>query len=80
MEQGLLERRHDPRDRRANQLFLTEAGRNLVDELDSLRDDIAKNVLDDIPDEVIASSLKTLRDIKERIKAQSDSTDHVAAK
>jgi MarR family transcriptional regulator, transcriptional regulator for hemolysin len=80
VEQGLLERRHDPRDRRANQLFLTEAGRSLVDELDSLRDDIAKNVLDGIPDEVIASSLKTLVDIKERIKAQSDSTDHVAAK
>ena len=80
VEQGLLERRHDPRDRRANQLFLTEAGRSLVDELDSLRDDIAKNVLDGIPDEVIASRLKTLVDIKERIKAQSDSTDHVAAK
>jgi len=80
VEQGLLERRHDPKDRRANQLFLTEAGRSLVDELDSLRDDIAKNVLDDIPDEVIASSLKTLLDIKERIKAQSDPTDHVAAK
>jgi MarR family transcriptional regulator, transcriptional regulator for hemolysin len=80
VEQGLLERRHDPRDRRANQLFLTEAGRQLVDELDSLRDAIATDVLDDIPDEVIASSLKTLLDIKERIKAQSDSTGHVAAK
>src|SRR3569832_1734453 len=67
VEQGLQERRHDPRDRRAKQLFLTEAGRSRVDELDSLRDDIAKNVLDDIPDEVIASSLKTLVDIKERI-------------
>ena len=80
VEQGLLERRHDPKDRRANQLFLTEAGRSLVDELDSLRDDIAKVVLDDVPDEVIATSLKTLLDIKERIKAQSDSPGHVAAK
>lgn len=80
VEQGLLERRHDPKDRRANQLFLTDAGRRLVDELDSLRDEIAKDVLDDTPDEVIASSLKTLLDIKERIKAQSDSTDDVAAK
>jgi DNA-binding MarR family transcriptional regulator len=80
VEQGLLERRHDPRDRRANRLFLTEAGRRLVDELDSLRDAIAADVLHDIPDEVIASSLKTLLDIKERIKAQPDSTGHVAAK
>ena len=80
VEQGLLERRHDPRDRRANRLFLTEAGRRLVDDLDSLRDAIATDVLHDIPDEVIASSLKTLLDIKERIKAQSDSTGRAAAK
>ena len=80
VEQGLLERRHDPRDRRANRVFLTEAGRRLVDELDSLRDAIAGDVLRDIPDEVIASSLKTLLDIKERIKAQSDSAGQVVAK
>jgi MarR family transcriptional regulator for hemolysin len=80
MEQGLLERRHDPRDRRANQLFLTEAGRRLVDDLDSLRDAIAVDVLHDIPEEAITASLKTLQDIKERIKAQSDSSGPVAAK
>src|ERR1700761_2742601 len=61
--QGLLERRHDPMERRADQLFLTGAGRRLVDELDSLRDAIAIDVLNDVPDEVIASSLKTLLDI-----------------
>jgi MarR family transcriptional regulator for hemolysin len=80
VEQGLLERRHDPRDRRANQLFLTDAGRRLVDDLDSLRDAIAADVLQDIPEEAITTSLKTLRDIKDRIKAQSGSADHVAAK
>src|ERR1700751_5804199 len=41
VEHGLLERRHDPKDRRANRLFLTPAGKQLVDELDSLRDAIA---------------------------------------
>jgi DNA-binding MarR family transcriptional regulator len=80
VEQGLLERRHDPRDRRANRLFLTEASRRLVDDLDSLRDAIAADVLRDIPDEAITTSLKTLRDIKDRIKAHSGSADHVAAK
>jgi MarR family transcriptional regulator for hemolysin len=80
VDQGLLERRHDPRDRRANQLFLTEAGRRLVDDLDSLRDAIAVDVLNDIPDEAITTSLKTLQDIKDRIKAQSDPAGHVAAK
>src|SRR3569833_1373494 len=33
VEQGLLERCHDPRDRRANRLFLAAAGRQLVDDL-----------------------------------------------
>ena len=41
VEHGLLERRHDPKDRRANRLFLTATGRQLVDDLDSLRDSIA---------------------------------------
>ena len=68
VEHGLLERRHDPRDRRANRLFLTASGRQLVDDLDSLRDDIATQVLRDIPADAIETSLKTLSDIKERIK------------
>jgi MarR family transcriptional regulator for hemolysin len=68
VEHGLLERRHDPHDRRANRLFLTEAGRQLVDDLDSLRDNIAENVLRDIPSASLQTSLETLLDIKERIK------------
>ena len=48
VEHGLLERRPDPKDRRANRLFLTESGRQLVDDLDSLRDAIATDVLRDV--------------------------------
>jgi MarR family transcriptional regulator, transcriptional regulator for hemolysin len=80
VEHGLLERRHDPKDRRANRLFLTERGRQLVDELDSLRDAIATDVLRDVPDEAIEASLETMRDIKERIKGLSDPPGHIAAK
>ena len=80
VEHGLLERRHDPKDRRANRLFLTASGRQLVDDLDSLRDDIATGVLQDLPDEAIETSLATLRDIKDRIKALSDPPGHIAAK
>src|SRR6202158_4221780 len=53
---GLLERRHDPRDRRANRLFLTESGRQLVDDLDSLRDAIATDVLEEIPTHPVENS------------------------
>ena len=77
VEHGLVERRHDPRDRRANRLFLTESGRQLVDDLDSLRDSIATEVLQDVPSESIQTSLETLRDIKERIKGFAE--PHVIA-
>jgi MarR family transcriptional regulator for hemolysin len=80
VEHGLLERRHDPRDRRANRLFLTASGRQLVDDLDSLRDSIASDVLQDIPAKAIATSLATLIDIKERIKSFAEPRGHIAAK
>jgi DNA-binding MarR family transcriptional regulator len=80
VEHGLLERRHDPKDRRANRLYLTARGRQLVDELDSLRDAIAGDVLQGVSDAAIETSLTTLRDIKERIKALSDAAGQVATK
>jgi MarR family transcriptional regulator for hemolysin len=80
VEQGLLERRHDPRDRRANRLFLTVRGRQLADDLDSLRDSIATDVLQDIPLPAIETSLETLKDIKERIKKLAEPPGSVAAK
>jgi len=80
VEHGLLERRPDPRDRRANRLFLTTSGRQLVDDLDSLRDSIASDVLQDIPAMAIETSLGTLRDIKERIKGFVEPPGSVAAK
>jgi len=80
VEHGLLERRHDPKDRRANRLFLTAKGTQLVDELDSLRDAIASDVMQDLSTEAIETSLVALRAIKDRIKALSDPPGHVAAK
>src|ERR1700737_860779 len=80
VEHGLLERRHDPRDRRANRLFLTASGRQLVDDLDSLRDSIASDVLQDIPTKAIETSLGTLIDIKERIKGFAQPRADIAAK
>ena len=79
VEHGLVERRHDPRDRRANRLFLTASGRQLVDDLDSLRDSIAQTVLQDVSSEAIQTTLETLRAIKDRIKGLAEPGD-VAAK
>jgi MarR family transcriptional regulator for hemolysin len=80
VEHGLLERRHDPKDRRANRLFLTASGRQLVDDLDSLRDSIASEAMRDLPAAAIETTLETLRDIKDRIKGLAEPPGHVAAK
>ena len=79
VEHGLVERRSDPRDRRANRLFLTAAGRQLADDLDSLRDAIATDGLQGVSAATLESSFKTLRDVKDRIKTLGDPASHVAA-
>ena len=80
VEHDLVERRHDPRDRRANRLFLTASGRQLVGDLDSLRASIATEVLQDIPVATIETSLETLRNIKDRIKSFAEPPGDVAVK
>ena len=80
VEHGLVERRSDPRDRRANRLFLTPNGRQLADDLDSLRDAIANDVFQGVSVAALETSLKTLRDIKERIKLIAEPPGNVAAK
>lgn len=75
VEHKLLERRPDPNDRRANRLFLTPKGRRLVDDLDSLRDDIATDVLHDIPKAAIESTLETLIEMKARIKGTTEDSE-----
>ncbi|MFB9267172.1 MarR family winged helix-turn-helix transcriptional regulator [Bradyrhizobium erythrophlei] len=79
VEHGLLERRPDPKDRRANRLFLTKSGRQLVDDLDGLRDAIAGDVLRDVSTEHIQTSLATLHAVKDRIKALGGA-ESIAAK
>ena len=79
VEHGLLERRHDPRTGAPTGCFSPRAGRQLVDDLDSLRDSIAIDVLQDIPSASLQTTLETLRDIKERIKGFAEPGD-IAAK
>ena len=79
VEHGLVERRSDPRDRRANRLFLTASGRQLADDLDSLRNAIATDVFQDVPTAALETSLQTLRDVKDRIKTLAEPAGNVAA-
>jgi len=79
VEHGLVERRSDPRDRRANRLFLTASGRQLADDLDSLRNAIATDVFQGVPTAALETSLQTLRDVKDRIKTLAEPAGNVAA-
>src|ERR1700751_1385010 len=57
VENGLGEGRRHPPGRRANRLFLTPAGRQLANDLDSLRDAIATDVLQGVPAATVETSL-----------------------
>lgn len=70
--QNLIERREDPADRRAYRLFLTPEGRALVDELDSVRTEIADEILGEAEEAAIQSALGTLSTIREQIRARSE--------
>jgi MarR family transcriptional regulator for hemolysin len=78
VDQGLLERRPHPTDRRANQLYLTDTGRRLVDDLDSLRDSIASETLRSISAASLQTVLNVLLQVKDNVKNSADSAADAA--
>lgn len=77
--QNLIERREDPADRRAYRLYLTPAGRALVDELDEVRTEIAQEVLGGVDDDSILAALDALAAIREQTRVQRDDKTQVPA-
>src|SRR5690349_7432695 len=59
-ENGLIERRADPNDRRANRLYLTPAARPLLKQLAALGEDLMDTVLQNVEP---ASQEQLLRDL-----------------
>lgn len=59
-ENGLIERRPDPNDRRANRLYLTPAARPLLKQLAALGEDLMETVLQNVN---AASQERLLRDL-----------------
>ena len=70
--QGLIERRADPSDRRAYRLYLTAPGRDLVNDLDSVRSQIADEMLGDVSDSTLITALDLLAEIREAARARRD--------
>jgi MarR family transcriptional regulator for hemolysin len=68
-ENGLIERRADPNDRRANRLYLTPAARPLLAELADLGHDMMDTVLQGLDDEASARLLRNLGVMKDNLRA-----------
>ena len=67
-ENGLIERRADPNDRRANRLYLTPAARPLLEKLGELGEDMMASVLDKIDDSSRERLLNDLDIIKDNLR------------
>ncbi|HEY5280952.1 MAG TPA: MarR family transcriptional regulator [Pseudolabrys sp.] len=67
-ENGLIERRPDPNDRRANRLYLTPAARPLLIQLSELGEDVMGTVLDKMDEASRERLLKDLDAIKDNLR------------
>jgi MarR family transcriptional regulator for hemolysin len=81
-DNGLIERRPDPDDRRAKRLFLTPAARPLLAELTELGEDLMETALDGLAPTDVAALLASLGAIKGNLrqavqKKQADRHDDV---
>jgi len=68
-ENGLIERRADPNDRRANRLYLTPAARPLIDQLAKLGGEMMDIVLDGLDGKANERLLRDLALIKDNLRA-----------
>lgn len=60
-EAGLVERRRDPADRRAWNLYLTDRARPLIDQLRVIADDMLAGALDGVPADALTAALGRIR-------------------
>ena len=67
-ENGLIERRPDPNDRRANLLYLMPAARPLLDQLSVLATDMMKTVLEGLDARTIERTLRDLGLVKDNLR------------
>jgi MarR family transcriptional regulator for hemolysin len=65
---GLIERKPDPNDRRANRLYLTPAALPLLERLNELGLDMMSNVLDGIDRSRVELMLRELQDVRGNLR------------
>ncbi len=69
-QQGLIERRPCPNDRRARRLHLTNAGRAFMDDLSERAEVLREEMLEGISDEEIECTVKVFQKILENAEKQ----------
>ena len=67
-ENGLIERRDDPNDRRANRLFLTPAARPLLERLSDLGTEMMMTVLEGLDAKTLEKMLHDLELMRENLR------------
>jgi MarR family transcriptional regulator for hemolysin len=76
-DNGLIERRSDPHDRRAKRLFLTPAARPLLDKLSKLSTEMMAGVLTGIDRSAVEAMTRQLIGIKDNLRlAISERAQH----
>ena len=68
-DNGLIERRPDPNDRRANRLYLTPAARPLLEQLAGLGQEMMEVVLGGLDERANARLLRDLAVIKDNLRS-----------
>jgi MarR family transcriptional regulator, transcriptional regulator for hemolysin len=68
-DNGLIERRADPSDRRANRLYLKPAAKPLLGRLGDLGTDMMETVLDGISSNSVERMLKELTAVKDNLRS-----------
>jgi MarR family transcriptional regulator for hemolysin len=67
-ENGLIERRSDPNDRRANRLFLTSSARPLLERLSDLGTDMMSTVLEGLDAKTLEKLQRDLGLVRENLR------------
>ena len=67
-ENGLIERKADPNDRRANRLYLTPAARPLLDQLSTLGADMMEGVLAGLDRKAVEAMLRDLVTVRDNLR------------
>jgi MarR family transcriptional regulator for hemolysin len=77
-DNGLIERRSDPADRRAKRLFLTPAARPVIEQLNDLTNDLMTTTLAGLDRSTVEAIVKELAVVKENLRAAIQSRGEAA--